>query len=299
MDHALPHKKEENKKKGIIVTFMVHALLLLIALVPYLASEEIPKEISGIVVAFGNPDGGSSNANPIAKTDEPVSDKEPKEDTSKDDKKKSTSTSKLKETKDPTPSKKPISDLKPISEKSDVAVADAQKEKARKETEAAEAEIKRRQAEQLAKIEAQKKAEAEAKKAAFSDSKSKFSDLFGEGKGNNNNDSNAGDPKGDPNSDALNQIATGSGRIGGGLTDRGVLFEPQIDDNSQYTGIVVVKVCVNSLGKVIEAKFTQLGSTTTNKVLVDLAVGAAKKYKFTPSDIETQCGNITIDFKVK
>ncbi len=299
MDHALPHKKDENKKKGIIVSIMIHILLLLIALIPYLASEEIPKEISGIVVAFGVPDGGSSDANPIANTDEPISEKKPTEDSSKDDDEKSTSISTQEETKDPIPSKKPISDLTPISNTSDIAIEEAQKEKARKEAEASKAENKRRQAEEMARIEAQRKAEEDAKKAAFSDSKSKFSDLLGSGKGDNNNDNNAGDPKGNPNSDALNQITTGSGRIGGGLTDRGVLYEPQIDDNSQYTGVVVVKVCVDQTGKVIEAKFTQLGSTTTNKLLVDLAVDAAKKYQFTPSEIEIQCGNITIEFKVK
>lgn len=299
MDHAVIQNEDENKKKGIIVSFMVHALLLLIALIPHMSSEQMPEEISGIVVAFGIPDGGSSDANPLSKTDEPTSEDTPNEDSSKDDKEKSSSTSKQKETADPSPSKKPVSDLKPISNTSDVAVEEAQKEKARKEAEAAEAENKRRQAEDLAKKEAQKKAEDDAKKAAYNDSKSKFSDLLGAGKGNNNNDNNAGDPKGDPNSDALNQLATGSGRIGGGLTNRGVLAEPQIDDKSQYTGIVVVKVCVNREGKVIESKFTQLGSTTTNKLLVDLAVNAAKKYLFTPSDIETQCGNITIEFKVE
>lgn len=299
MDQAVLHNEDENKKKGLIVSFVIHILLLLIALVPYLASEEFPKEVSGIVVAFGTPDGGSSDANPISNDDEAIAQDQPEEDTSTDDKEESKSTSKQKETQDPSPNKKPVSDLTPISNTSDVAVEDAKKEKARKDAEAAEAENKKRQAEEIARKEAQRKADEEAKKAAYNESKSKFSDLLGSGKGNNNNSGTEGDPKGDPNSDALNEIATGAGRIGGGLTDRGVLFEPEIDDNSQYTGIVVTKVCVNSEGKVIEAKFTQQGSTTTNKVLVDIAVKAAKKYKFTPSDIETQCGNITIEFKVR
>jgi len=299
MDQAVLQKQDENKKKGIIVSFAIHALLLLIALIPYLSSEEFPKEVSGIVVAFGNPDGGSSDANPLSNTDEPLSEEIPNDDASKDDKKESISTSKQKETEDPVKSKKPVSDLKPISSTSDIAVEEAQKEKAKKAAEAAEAENKRRQAEEIARKEAQKKAEDDAKKAAYDESKSKFSDLFGSGKGNNNNDNNEGDPKGDPNSDALNQIATGAGRIGGGLTNRGVVFEPEINDKSQHTGIVVIKVCVNRDGKVTEAKFTQQGSTTTNKDLVDLAVSAAKKYQFTPSDIEIQCGNITIEFKVE
>jgi outer membrane biosynthesis protein TonB len=299
MDHALPHKKDENRKKGIIISFMIHALLLLIALIPYLTSNEIPKEIGGILVAFGEPEGGSSDSNPLANTDEPMAEDAPAQDASQDDDQKSSSTSKEKETTDPAPNSKPVGDIKPISNTSDVAVKEAQKEKARKEAQAEEAENKRRQAEELAREEAQRKAEEERKKAAFEDSKSKFSDLLGTGKGNNNAESNSGDPKGDPNSDALNQIATGSGRIGGGLTDRGVLYEPQIEDNSQYTGKVVIKVCVDKSGKVVEANFTQLGSTTTNKLLVDIAIDASKKYQFTPSDIETQCGNITIDFKVK
>ena len=300
MEYTVLQKEDENKKKGIIVSFMVHALLLLIALIPYWVSEEIPKELSGIVVAFGNPDDGSSNANPLSNSDDtPKAETAPQEKTSTDTKNKSTSSSKNKETKDPTPAKKPINKVKPISNVSDVAVDDTAKEKAKQEAAAEEAANKRRQAEEIAKQEAQKKAEEDAKKAAYNESKSKFSDLLGTGKGTNNNSGNEGNPDGDPNSDALNKIATGSGRIGGGLTDRGVLFEPKIDDNSQYTGVVVVKVCVDKTGKVVEANFTQLGSTTTNKTLVDLAVSAAKKYQFTPSEIETQCGNITIEFKVR
>ncbi|MEM9545772.1 MAG: energy transducer TonB [Bacteroidota bacterium] len=299
MDHALPHKKDENRKKGIIVTFMVHALLLLIALFPYLVSDQIPEEISGIVVAFGSPKGGNSNANPVSNTDELIAENTPKEDVSTDDNKKTVAASKEEEVNDPAPSKKPVSDIKPIAKTSDVAFEEAQKEKARKAAEAKEAEAKKRQADEIARQEAEREAEEKARKAAFSESKSKFSDLLGSGKGNNNNDGNVGDPKGDPNSEALNQIATGSGRIGGGLTDRGVEYEPEIDDNSQYTGVVVIKVCVDKSGKVIEANYTQLGSTTTSKTLVDLALDASKKYKFSPSEIEVQCGNITIEFKVR
>jgi len=296
MDHALPHKREENRRKGIIVSIMIHTLLLLIALVPYLTSEDTPKDISGIVVAFGTPNAGASNANPLSRDNDTDAADTPKEDDSQQEDQQSTATTKAKITEDPTPAEKPASDLKPISATSDVAAENAKKAKAKKD---AEAERRKRQVDLIAKQEAEKAAAEKAKKAAFDDSKSKFSDLLGSSKGKDNADGNVGDPKGDPNSDALNELATGSGRIGGGLTDRGVLYEPDINDNSQYTGVVVTKVCVDKTGKVVEAKFTQLGSTTTNKVLVDLAVKAAKKYKFTPSEVETQCGNITIEFKVK
>lgn len=299
MDHALPNKKEENRRKGIIVSVMVHALLLLIALIPYMVSEQIPKELSGIVVAFGAPDAGRSNANPISDSQDRTANTTAVESSSSDQATNSTAPQKEETYEDPSPDTKPVQDMTPVSNTSDVTVDDSKKEENERAEAAAEAERQKRLAEERASIEAQKEAEAKAKKAAFDDSKSKFSDLLGSGKGSNNNDGNEGDPKGDPNSDALNKIATGSGRIGGGLANRGVLYEPEINDNSQYTGVVVVKVCVNSSGKVVEANFTQRGSTTTNKVLVDIAIDAAKKYKFTSSEVETQCGNITIEFKVK
>ena len=126
MDHALPHKKDENRKKGIIVTFMVHALLLLIALIPYLVSDQIPEEISGIVVAFGSPHGGNSNANPVSSTDELIAENTPREEVSTDDNKKTVAASKEEEVNDPSPSEKPVSDIKPVSNTSEVAFEEAQ-----------------------------------------------------------------------------------------------------------------------------------------------------------------------------
>lgn len=300
MDHAVLHNEDENKKKGIIMSFVIHALLLLIALIPYLVSNNPPTELSGIVVAFGTPDGGSSNANPISNDYDTKVDNTPREAATQDNQAKSTSNTPDTKTSEPKTDAPSQSNLDPVSNTSDVVVDDSKKAQEDKAAaEAREAERMQKQAEERARIEAEKEAEAQAKKAAYDKSKSKFSDLLGSGKGNNENTGNQGDTKGDPNSDALNQLATGSGRIGGGLTDRGVLYEPEIKDRSQYTGTVVVKVCVNASGKVVEAKYTQMGSTTTNKVLVDLAVDGAKKYKFTSSEVEMQCGNITIDFSVK
>ena len=300
MDHAVLQKEDENKKKGLIMSFVIHALLILIALIPYLVSDTDPTEISGIQVAFGTPDGGSSNANPISDTYETKVNDSNKESASEDNQNNSSSNTPDTETSEPKTNTAPQSKVEPVSNTSDVVVDERKKEQEEKAAaEAREAERMKRQAEERARIEAQKEADAKARQAAYDESKSKFSDLFGSGKGNNNNEGNQGDDKGDPNSDALNQLATGSGRIGGGLKDRGVLFEPEIKDRSQYTGTVVIKVCVNSKGKVVESKYTQMGSTTTNKVLVDLAIDGARKYQFTSSEVEMQCGNITIDFSVQ
>src|SRR5688572_18706929 len=90
-----------------------------------------------------------------------------------------------------------------------------------------------------------------------------------------------------------------SKRVGGGLGNRGVLHEPKINDVSQKTGRVVISVCVDKVGKVIKAEYTQKGSTTTDSELKDIAKKAALQFKFTDSDIEQQCGTITVDFKIK
>jgi TonB family protein len=87
--------------------------------------------------------------------------------------------------------------------------------------------------------------------------------------------------------------------VGGGLGNRGVKYEPTISDNSQKTGKVVVNVCVDKSGKVISAEYTQKGSTTTDSDLRALAERSARKFVFSESTIEKQCGTITIDFKVR
>ena len=299
MESLTLHKEEENKQKGIIVSVVIHLLLLLLCLIPYITMEDKPKQLSGILVSFGNPEDGSSNAAPISDIDQPTEDSKPAEPSSAAAEKKSTAPKKETANTKPKEASVPVKDIVPISETSILAAEEAKKEKAIKDREAAEAEEQKSQAEAIARAEAQKKADEEAKKAALEAKKGQFSDLLGSGKGNNNNTGNQGDPNGDPNSSALDQLATGSGRIGGGLSNRGVLFEPEINDNSQKTGKVVIKVCVDKNGKISEAKFTQRGSTTTDNYLVGVATKAAKQYQFTASDVEEQCGNITIEFKVK
>jgi hypothetical protein len=161
---------------------------------------------------------------------------------------------------------------------------------------AKEAEAKRQ-----AQAESQRKAAEEAQRQeAYNNTKKTYGDLLGgSGKGNTGKPGSQGDPNGDPNSDILEGISKGSGRVGGGLGKRGVLREPQINDRSQKTGLVVISVCVDKRGKVIKAEYTQKGSTTTDSELKDIARKAALQFAFTASDIEEQCGTITVDFKVR
>ncbi len=170
-------------------------------------------------------------------------------------------------------------------------------EKARQKRAAAEAEAQR-----VAEAEAARKA-AEAKAAAL---KAGMAGMFGgsegsgAGKGQTGTAGNQGDPNGDPNVKRLTGLSSGgAGQIGDGLENRGVLSSPKLSDNSQKTGRVVVKICVDNSGRVTQATYTQRGSNTSDETLKNLAIANARQHRFSESSTSTQCGTITYDFVVK
>jgi len=132
----------------------------------------------------------------------------------------------------------------------------------------------------------------------LSKKKSQFGSLFGKGSGSGGQEGNQGSKDGEPNGKVLAGISTGTGRVGGGLSNRNIIQSPTVSESSQKTGIVVVKVCVDKNGKVIESSFTQKGSTTTDSHLVSISERAAKKYVFAPGELDSQCGTITFDYKL-
>ncbi|MCB0606659.1 MAG: energy transducer TonB, partial [Lewinella sp.] len=164
----------------------------------------------------------------------------------------------------------------------------------------AEEEAKKKAAEEAAR----KKAEAEAEKKRQEQAAKEFGESLGleglgKGKGDSGKAGNKGDPNGDPNSSNLEGISKGSGSVGGGLGSRGVLNSPAVQENSQQAGTVVLEVCVDTNGNVIEAKYTQKGSTTGNSQLVNAAIANAKRWRFSKGSIDKQCGTITYNFKVQ
>ncbi len=136
------------------------------------------------------------------------------------------------------------------------------------------------------------------------ENKKKYSGLFGNGNasgngsGNNNPDGMKGDNGGQPDGKALDGLTKGTGRVGDGLNGRGIEYAPVFSDKSQRTGRVALLICVDKNGKVTGADFTQKGSTTADSYLIDLARKTALQYRFSKSNIESQCGTVTIDFKV-
>lgn len=280
MDTVLNSKDD---RKARIAAFLFALILLFLILYPFWSYTFPPPEKAGILVSFGEFEvtgGDDIKVSQLEEVEEP------------DDGEKREKTSELIQ-KQEERAKKAASKVETVNSK--VASAEASpvviNEKAKTKNKVVQ-ESKEAVAEKKAAEEAKKKEEYER-------AKKQFGDLLGKGTGKGGKTGNAGDPGGDPSTSALSGLSKGSGKIQGGLSDRGLLYEPEIDENSQKSGKVVVKVCVNNRGEVTEASYTQRGSTTTDSGLVKAAIDGSKKYRFSKSPIDKQCGTITIEFKLK
>lgn len=92
----------------------------------------------------------------------------------------------------------------------------------------------------------------------------------------------------------------GPDQLDEGLRGRGLREGlPKPSTNYNKEGIVVVRVEVDSDGNVTHAQVDLSGSTTTDATLHSLAVEAAKKAKFMPSERTVQGGTITYVFKLQ
>lgn len=278
MENQEIHKEdaEKDRMKGYIFSIAYLILAIGILLLPILIHTIPPPGQPGVLVSFGFEDGGADDTElassevveevPVETPPEPVVSKPVERPASK-----------------PTP--------KVVTAENPDAARLAEQKKI--ETERRNAEIQKQKAEAAA---AQKKLDEQKK---YEDTKSKFGDMLSKGKGNKGSQGNLGDPSGDSTGEALKGTSTGVGVIGGGLNGRGLSYSPKIQDNTQKSGKVVVKVCVNATGEVVSAEYTQAGSTTTDIELRNIAVANAKKFKFSPHTVDKQCGTISIDFRLK
>lgn len=276
--------EQEDRRRGWVTSIVVHALLILLLIIPFIQFPIPPPGHQGILVSLGT-EAGSGDDRPQTQDEDPTP-----------------------QNPDAAPPQPSQPEVRQVAEQTpaidrEVVTQDDSEALAIKKAQELEAQRKReeeRERQRQLELERQK-AEAEAKRQAeYDKSKQQFSDLLsGTGKGNTNTPGNQGSPTGDPDASALEGISTGSGKIGGGLGNRGVVYTPDIQDVSQKVGRVVVNVCVDQQGNVISAVYTQRGSTTTDSELKRLAIQSAERFRFSDSDIEKQCGTITIDFKVQ
>jgi len=315
---AVSHQEKEDQRRGAITSGVIHLCLLILVLLPLLHPPDPPPGQAGVLIAFGEPDAGESGgdiatAPPVTADADPVEADEPEEPVKEETPKKEVPKPKEK----PAPVKQPQKEVQTDKNSKERAIA-AEKAKAEKAAEkkladarnAAKAAEKAKQ-DKIAKAKAEAKRIADAKAAEakrIADAKAAEADKYrnigrtagsNTGGGSTTKPGNQGQTNGDPNGEALDGISTGSGVLGGGISGRKIVKKPRIEDRSQNTGTVNVKVCVDSDGNVTSARYTQSGSTTSNANLIKKAVAGAKGYKFDKTDRASQCGTIKINFRVQ
>ena len=128
----------------------------------------------------------------------------------------------------------------------------------------------------------------------------------GDGEGGGKGDQ--GQLDGDPNSKSYQGSGTGQGTgEGSGLGDgnvrlagRQLKYKPVVNDKSQSRGKVVIQIKVDRSGKVVDARYTQAGSTTSDEGLIKTSIEAAFKYRFDTNNgaTELQTGAISFIYKV-
>lgn len=276
LEPEVQSQEKNSQGKGWIVSLILHILIIILFLLPILGIHPPPPPSpqEGLLVNLGLPDEGEGQETPKGTEAKPEPTPAPVKPV------------------DEKPAPQPVAAKNPAPKAAPKVITGSENTAVRA-SEAAAQKAAQEQARQQA-------AEQARQQEAYNKTKKSYGDLLGTGgKGNTGKPGSQGDPNGDPNASNLEGISTGSGRVGGGLGNRGVLHEPQINDRSQKTGRVVITVCVDKTGKVVKAEYTQKGSTTTDSELKDIARKAAMQFKFTTSDIEEQCGTITVDFKIK
>jgi len=305
-------KKQTEKQDSLALSIVIHLLLLMLILFSLMsAGEKKPKppQFSGIQVALGTPlaeiktQHKSSAAAPAEEKEvqPPKSQPTAKAQPAKAAPPKKSKAQPKKVVSETVTEKAPIVAVKKKSKSTEKAIEKQKAENAAKAAkEKAEAEAEAAAAKKAAEEESKRQAAEEAAKkaAAKSAAKSKFNNIM------QNTDAeqgaaSKGNPLGHPDASALEGLSKGKGSAGDGLGNRSLLHAPEINDNTQEQGRVIINICVNKSGKVTSAEYTQRGSTTTDAHLISLATASAKKYRFSESQVEEQCGEVIIDFKLR
>ncbi len=299
---------EKDKQRSRITSGIIHLGIVILLILPFLTYPDPPPGQAGVMVSFGEPDIGMGDDKPVTQDQDPEL-MDPTPPTSTEEKVVEETVEETQPEPEPEPVKKPTKPKKVTKTHKKVLTSDQKaaiarkkqkaekkrQEKAAADAKAAEEARKRKQAEEKRKAAAAEKARKEAElKAAKDEFGGAFNKNKGSGQGNTNKPGSQGLPNGDPNA---NNVGFGSGKVGGGLGNRGVLGAPKIVNRTNQSGRVTIKVCVDSSGRVISANFTQKGSSTNNAQLIAIAKKNAKGYRFSKGGPSKQCGTISYNFK--
>jgi outer membrane biosynthesis protein TonB len=254
--------EKKSKRKGIIGTILLHALLMVAFLFMGLKYQDPPPPEEGISINFGFREQGLGEVEPES-TEELTEIVEEEIIEQQIESTEEIVTQSLVET--------------PVVEKTEKKKTIIKKEEPKEEV-----------------IE-EKKPEVN-KKALYPGSKKTKTTSEGNKKGNGNQ----GSIDGDPNSEVYEGGGIGKNGTAYQLGGRKVEFKAKPIYNLQVEGKVVVIITVNRLGNVINAIPGAKGSTTLNKQLLQRAKTAALKTKFDPKQTAptNQQGNIVYLFSL-
>jgi outer membrane biosynthesis protein TonB len=274
MQIQLTHDKD--RRKGLIVSLTIHALLLVLFFffgLKYI----IPPPEEGMVINFGTTETGLGTV-----------ESEPK---------KSNEAVEV-----PVPQVNPTSPqpevTKPVVQEQVVTQETEEEIAFKKEKEAKEkAETERKTQEERRLQEEQRLRDEQKKRMDELFAKAKAGEGKGGGEGNTKPGGNQGSLDGQPNVPHGGKGGSGSG-VSFDLGGRKMVAPPNVVDNSQQTGKVVVDITVDRYGKVVQAIPGARGSTTTSAHLNNVARTAALDTKFNanPDATVQQKGTMTFVF---
>ncbi|MFT4545744.1 MAG: outer membrane biosynthesis protein TonB [Bacteroidia bacterium] len=247
--------EKKNKRKAMITSLSIHALLLLLFLFFGLTTIH-PKPEEGMMINFGNTDMG------LGDTESDPAQSEVVEEQVEEEVQPAESVA--------TPSD-PVVEEQVVTQDMLDAIALKEEQKRKQKIEAEERAEEERIASKKARVEEEKRA---ASAALFKKAK----DGQGTGEGDTQPGGNQGSAGGTPGA------PHGLGGSGDGMSfnlgGRNMVSAPKIVDTSQKEGKVVVDIIVDKYGKVVKATPGGRGSTTTDRHLEKLATEAAYNTKF-------------------
>lgn len=255
----MDYEQEQNKRKGLFTTIMIHLLLVIIFAFFGMSYTIPPPEEEGITINFGFTDAGSGAVQTNQQENSPQEVEETQEEQIEE------------------PEPEVVEDVLQQNMEESAAIPKEEKKK-----------VEEKQEEQPQPDENLSDALSKwkNKKAAPSESD-----------GNKNQKGDQGDLSGDPNSKNYEGGGSGDG-TSFNLSGRSMLKTPKIKDTSQDEGKVVVDIIVDKYGKVIRATPGARGSTTTSPILYKKAKEAALSTQFNanPNAPEEQKGQMTFIF---
>ena len=129
--------------------------------------------------------------------------------------------------------------------------------------------------------------------------------LFKMNKGGADEPDNAGNPRAPEGEDKASGTGPGLNpdgldQLDKGLQGRGLVGDlPRPAYPGGKSGKVVIRVTIDKSGQVTNAVYEPKGSTTSNQAMVNAAIAAARKARFTESKSFVEGGTITYKFNLK